>query len=305
MNMFLARESLGTLRFGNTVQCRSSSWACLVTNHSPSQVTSMEPSYPTSASCPLRVVPPLGLTILHPSPVNGTVYLQPNDTRLLLRVQSHYGTDACCHSATAGGGANCSATFQPGCPREFSTRPALCQPGPSSGPGAEVTEPSLYAVVDVGALVKELGGGRGSPVQVQLEARNNVTEASMMVAVQLEESLAGLMVQPHPARRVLMESVVVSVCACDSVYACVCVCVYFFNILFGVFQSYTASVLEGSNPTFKWTVDDKPFFTYYNTVLNVIYQHAAVYKLTVSHVTMPPQALLILSPFLSHLLHAC
>lgn len=48
------------------------------------------------------------------------------------------------------------------------------------------------------------------------------------------------------------------------------------------FQSYTASVLEGSNPTFKWTVDDKPFFTYYNTVLNVIYQHADVYKLTVS-----------------------
>lgn len=49
-----------------------------------------------------------------------------------------------------------------------------------------------------------------------------------------------------------------------------------------LFQSYTASVSEGSNPTFKWTVDDKPFFTYYNTVLNVIYQHAAVYKLTVS-----------------------
>lgn len=29
-------------------------------------------------------------------------------------------------------------------------------------------------------------------------------------------------------------------------------------------------------------MDDKPYFTYYNTVLNVIYQHAAVYKLTVS-----------------------
>lgn len=40
-------------------------------------------------------------------------------------------------------------------------------------------------------------------------------------------------------------------------------------------------MLEGSSPTFKWTVDDKPYFTYYNTVLNVIYQHAAVYKLTV------------------------
>ena len=51
-----------------------------------------------------------------------------------------------------------------------------------------------------------------------------------------------------------------------------------------MFQSYTASVREGSNPTFKWTVDDKPYFTYYNTVLNVIYQHAAIYKLTVSSV---------------------
>lgn len=170
----------------------------------------MEPSYPTSTSCPLRVVPPLGLTILHPSPVNGTVYLQPNDTRLLLRVQSRYGTEASCRSASGGGGGNCSTTFQPGCPREFSTRRALCQPGPSSGLGPEVTEPSLYAVVDVGALVKELGGGV-SPVQVQLEARNNVTEASVVVLVQLEEPLAGLMVQPHPARRVLMESVVVSV----------------------------------------------------------------------------------------------
>lgn len=174
----------------------------------------MEPSYPTSASCPLWVVPPLGLTILHPSPVNGTVYLQPNGTRLLLRVQSRYSTEASCHSASGGGGGKCSATFQPSCPREFSFRPALCQPGPSSDLGAEVTEPSLYAVVDVGALVKELSGGRESPVQVQLEARNNVTEASVKVAVQLEEPLAGLMVQPHPARRVLMESVVVSVCVC-------------------------------------------------------------------------------------------
>lgn len=58
---------------------------------------------------------------------------------------------------------------------------------------------------------------------------------------------------------------------CLRVYVCVC-----------VLQSYTASVREGSSPTFKWTVDDKPYFTYYNTVLNVIYQHAAVYKLTVS-----------------------
>lgn len=189
-------------------------------------MTSAEPSYPTSASCPLRVVPPLGLTILHPTPVNGTVYLQPNDTRLLLRVQSRYGTEASCHSGTGGGGGNCSAAFQSGCPQEFSTQLSLCQPGPSSGPGTEVTEPTLYAVVDVGTLVRELGGGSGGPVVVHLEARNNVTEAGVAVAVQLEEPLAGLMVQPHPARRVLMESVVVSV----RVRACVCLFVLCLNL---------------------------------------------------------------------------
>lgn len=43
-----------------------------------------------------------------------------------------------------------------------------------------------------------------------------------------------------------------------------------------------ATVEEGSDPTFKWTVDDKPHFTYYNTVLNIIYQNDAVYKLSVS-----------------------
>lgn len=53
---------------------------------------------------------------------------------------------------------------------------------------------------------------RRSPVQVELEAHNSVTEASLSVVVQLEEPLRGLVVQPHPAHRVLMESVVVSVC---------------------------------------------------------------------------------------------
>lgn len=53
-----------------------------------------------------------------------------------------------------------------------------------------------------------------SPVQVELEAHNNVTEANLTVVVQLEEPLRGLVVQPHPAHRVLMESVVVSVSLC-------------------------------------------------------------------------------------------
>ncbi|KAK2919268.1 polycystin-1 isoform X1 [Channa argus] len=205
-------------------------------------VTSVEPSYPASASCNLRVVPPLGLTILYPALQNGTLYLQPNDTKVLLRVQSRYETKV------SQRGSNHSVTFQSVCPLEYIWNPVLCQPGPSAG--GEVTEPSLYAVLELNLSVEE----QRSPVQVDLEAHNNVTEASLNIIVHLEEPLRGLIVQPHPAQRVLMESVV----------------------------SYTASVLEGSNPTFKWTVDDKPYFTYYNTVLNVIYQHAAIYKLTVA-----------------------
>ncbi|KAK5866300.1 hypothetical protein PBY51_020501 [Eleginops maclovinus] len=205
-------------------------------------VTSVEPSY--SASCPLRVVPPLGLTILHPPPQNGTLYLKPNDTRLLLRVRSSYLTKAFRRNS------NRSVTFQPDCPKEFSSNAALCRPEPGSESGGEVAEPSLYAVLDLSLGIYE----QHSTVQVELEAQNNVTEASLSVVIHLEEPLRGLMVQPDPEHRVLMESVV----------------------------SYTASVLEGSNPTFKWTVDDKPYFTYYNTVLNVIYQHAAIYKLTVT-----------------------
>lgn len=64
----------------------------------------------------------------------------------------------------------------------------------------------MYAVLDLNLKIKEHTG----PVQVELMAHNNVTEASLTVLVQLEESLRGLVVQPHPARRVLMESVVVS-----------------------------------------------------------------------------------------------
>lgn len=165
---------------------------------------SAEPSYPASASCPLRVVPPLGLTILHPPLRNGTLYLQPNDTQLLLRVQSRYLTKA------SRRGSNLSVTFQLDCPEEFSSSLALCQPGPSSGSGVEVAEPSLYAVLDLSLGTEE----QRNPVQVELEAHNNVTEASLSVVVRLEEPLRGLVVQPHPAHRVLMESVVVSVCLC-------------------------------------------------------------------------------------------
>ncbi|MED6256706.1 hypothetical protein ATANTOWER_005316 [Ataeniobius toweri] len=207
-------------------------------------VSTTEPSYPSSASCPLRVVPPLGLTILHPPPNNGTLYMQPNNTRLVLRVQSHYET------RVSRRGSDHSVTFQSECPAEFLSSPTVCEPGWTSGSAVQVSEPVLYAVLDLSLRDEEHKG----PVQVELEAHNNVTEASLTVVVHLEEPLQGLVVQPDPEHRVLMESVV----------------------------SYTALVLKGSNPTFKWTVDDKPYFTYFNSVLNVIYQNAAIYKLTVT-----------------------
>lgn len=181
-------------------------------------MTSAEPSYPASASCDLRVVPPLGLTILHPTPQNGTLYLKPNDTQMLLRVQSRYLTKA------SRRGSNRSVTFQSDCPKEFSSSPALCQPGPSSG--VEAAEPNLYAVLDLSLGTEE----QRSPVQVELEAHNNVTEASLSVVVHLEEPLRELMVQPHPAHRVLMESVVVSVCLCLCFYITVRCINFIFDI---------------------------------------------------------------------------
>ncbi|KAF7223722.1 polycystin-1 isoform X2 [Nothobranchius furzeri] len=205
-------------------------------------VSSTEPSYPSSASCPLEVVPPLGLTILHPLLKNGSLYLQPNNTQLLLRVQSRNET------RVSRRGDVHSAIFQAKCPPEFLS--TLCQPGQSFRSEVEVSEPSLYAMLDLNLRAEEQRG----PVQVELEAHSTVTEDHLVVVVHLEEPLRGLVVQPHPANRVLMDSVV----------------------------SYTASVRQGSSPTFKWTVDDKPHFTYYNAVFNVIYQHAAIYKLTVT-----------------------
>ncbi|XP_061131221.1 polycystin-1 [Syngnathus typhle] len=207
------------------------------------QVTSAEPSYRTFASCPLQIIPPLGLTILHPPLWNGSLYLQSNNTHVLLHVQSRYTT------RVSQRGSNHSVTFQPNCPSSFLPgSPTLCKP--SSQSAMEVTEPSQYAIVDLNLAAEKQEG----LIQVELQAYNNLTQSSLTVTVHVEEPLKGLVVQPYPAHRVLMESVV----------------------------SYTASVLEGSNPTFKWTVDDKPYFTYYNTVLNVIYQHAAIYKLTVT-----------------------
>lgn len=40
-------------------------------------------------------------------------------------------------------------------------------------------------------------------------------------------------------------------------------------------------VEAGSNVTFRWTIDDKQSLTFHNVVFNVIYQSAAIFKLSV------------------------
>lgn len=164
-----------------------------------SQVSSTGTSYPASASCLLQVLPPLGLTVLHPPFQNGSIFLQPSNTRLLLRVQSRYATTA------SRRGSNHSVTFQSECPPEFRT--TQCQPASSSGSSLPGSDPSLFAVLDLNLGTKEQKGS----VQVELEARSEVTEAMLVVLIQLEVPLRGLQVEPPPVHRVLMESVVVSV----------------------------------------------------------------------------------------------
>lgn len=46
-------------------------------------------------------------------------------------------------------------------------------------------------------------------------------------------------------------------------------------------QRYSPAVDAGSDAVFRWTIDDKQSLTFHNVVFNVIYQSAAVFKLSV------------------------
>ncbi|XP_029433205.1 polycystin-1 isoform X2 [Rhinatrema bivittatum] len=89
---------------------------------------------------------------------------------------------------------------------------------------------------------------------IQIAAENAVSSQNITVLVKTEEPIAGLSAYPDPEARVLLNTRV----------------------------SYVAKVEAGSDVTFRWTVDDKPSFTYYNVVFIVIYQSAAMYKLSLT-----------------------
>ncbi|XP_065151189.2 polycystin-1 isoform X1 [Paramisgurnus dabryanus] len=199
------------------------------------EVTSNDKDFPITASCPIHVVPPLGLTVIHPTNDNGTVYFPPNETWILIKVRSQ-------HSVLIGRqGSNTTTPFYSFCPQNLVAKVPDCR------------QPDLYNDTMFAWIDLQLGSTIGQTTIV-LHARSEVTEDVLQITAKVLEPLRGLVIQPHPAHRVLMESVV----------------------------SYKASVEGGTDPSFRWTVDDKPYFTYYNSSLNIIYQNPAVYKLTVT-----------------------
>ncbi|KAM7038825.1 polycystin-1 [Acridotheres tristis] len=104
-----------------------------------------------------------------------------------------------------------------------------------------------FAVVQLGGL------GEGVSTHV-LVAENSVSSQNITVTVKVEEPIRGLRATPDPESRVLLNTRV----------------------------SYIPVMEAGSDVTFRWTVDDKPSFTFYNVVFNVIYQSPAVYKLSLT-----------------------
>ncbi|NWJ08704.1 PKD1 protein, partial [Crypturellus undulatus] len=112
---------------------------------------------------------------------------------------------------------------------------------------ARETNDTWFAALSLSGLP----GGLSTHV---LLAENSVSSQNITVTVKVEEPIRGLRATPDPESRVLLNTRV----------------------------SYVPMMEAGSDVTFRWTVDDKPSFTFYNVVFNVIYQSPAVYKLSLT-----------------------
>lgn len=155
------------------------------------EVTSSDEDFPVTASCLIHVVPPLGPTVIYPTNHNGTVYFLPNQTWILVTVRSQ-------HDAQIGWqGSNETVPVHDACPENLMAKVAECrQPDPYND--------TMFAWFDL-----QLGSTPGQ-TNVLLHVKNSVTKASLQIQARVQEPLQGLVIKPHPAHRVLMESVVVS-----------------------------------------------------------------------------------------------
>lgn len=155
------------------------------------EVMSDDLEFPVAASCSIHIIPPLSPTLVHPLSRNGTVYFLPNHTSVLVKIRSE-------HSAVIGWqGSNKTIPFQSFCPQELESTVVECKRVKSNND-------TLFAWLDL-----ELGSTPGH-TKVILHAQSEVTEADLVIQAKVEEPLRGLQIQPHPAHRVLMETVVVS-----------------------------------------------------------------------------------------------
>ncbi|XP_045397110.1 polycystin-1 isoform X1 [Lemur catta] len=89
---------------------------------------------------------------------------------------------------------------------------------------------------------------------VEVVAENSASRANLSLRVTAEEPICGLRAMPSPEARVLQ----------------------------GVLVRYSPVVEAGSDVVFRWTIDDKQSLTFHNVVFNVIYQSAAVFKLSLT-----------------------
>ncbi|KAM4819917.1 polycystin-1 [Thomomys bottae] len=89
---------------------------------------------------------------------------------------------------------------------------------------------------------------------VEIVAQNQDSRANLSLRVIAEEPIRGLRAVPSPEARVLQ----------------------------GVLVRYSPMVESGSDVVFRWTIDDKQSLTFHNVFFNVIYQSAAIFKLSLT-----------------------
>ncbi|XP_029802283.1 polycystin-1 isoform X2 [Suricata suricatta] len=102
--------------------------------------------------------------------------------------------------------------------------------------------------------VLALPGLREGEHAVEVAVENSAGRANLSLRVVAEEPVCGLRATPSPEARVLQ----------------------------GVLVRYSPVVEAGSDVVFRWTIDDKQSLTFHNVVFNVIYQSAAVFKLSLT-----------------------
>ncbi|KAI5932677.1 Polycystin-1 [Manis javanica] len=114
-------------------------------------------------------------------------------------------------------------------------------------PGCAKANATLFSVLALPGLSK-------GEHAVEVVVENSAGRANLSLPVRAEEPISGLRATPRPEARVLQ----------------------------GVLVRYSPVVEAGSDVIFRWTIDDKQSLTFHNVVFNVIYQSAAVFKLSLT-----------------------